>query len=149
MLLAGERLLAVNVRPTVPHGGPTGQRGDPAGHHRAARPGRPGQLARARLQLLYDAGVRIGTTLDVVRTAEELAEIAVPRFADFVTVELLDEVLPGEEPDGGRPGHAPYRRAAASGTTPRSTRRTRLITFLPSMPQAEGLRSGTPCWSPI
>lgn len=52
------------------------------------------------MKLLYDAGVRIGTTLDVKRTAEELAEVAVPRFADVVTVELLDSVLHGEESSG-------------------------------------------------
>ncbi len=53
------------------------------------------EVARERLRMLYDAGVRIGTTLDVARTAEELSEVAVPRFADFVTVELLDPVLRG------------------------------------------------------
>ncbi|MFI1035450.1 SpoIIE family protein phosphatase [Streptomyces sp. NPDC020951] len=45
--------------------------------------------ARKRLQLLNDAGTRIGSTLDVVRTAQELADVAVPEFADFATVDLL------------------------------------------------------------
>ena len=36
--------------------------------------------ARRRLELLSEAGARIGTTLDVRRTAQELAEIAVPRW---------------------------------------------------------------------
>ncbi|MFF9410574.1 ROK family protein [Streptomyces anandii] len=58
------------------------------------------EVARERLELLYDAGVRIGTALDVVRTAQELADVAVPRFADVVTVELLEPVLHGEEPTG-------------------------------------------------
>ena len=61
--------------------------------------GRLAVLARRRLKLLYDAGVRIGTTLDVTRTAEELAEVAGPRFADFVTVDLAERVLRGEEPE--------------------------------------------------
>ncbi|MEQ4725869.1 SpoIIE family protein phosphatase [Nonomuraea sp. B19D2] len=59
-----------------------------------------GQLAlraRQRLDLLYDASVRIGTTLDVTHTAEELADVVVPRFADFVTVDLSDAVLRGDE----------------------------------------------------
>ncbi|MGN9836942.1 SpoIIE family protein phosphatase [Nonomuraea sp. H19] len=59
-----------------------------------------GQLAlqaRQRLELLYDASVRIGATLDVTRTAEEVAEVVVPRFADFVTVDLVDAVLRGDE----------------------------------------------------
>ncbi|MFF3331768.1 SpoIIE family protein phosphatase [Streptomyces sp. NPDC002888] len=53
--------------------------------------------ARRRLELLSEAGARIGTTLDVRRTAEELAETAVPRLADYVTVDLSEAVLRGEE----------------------------------------------------
>ncbi|MEU8840962.1 SpoIIE family protein phosphatase [Streptomyces roseus] len=114
--LAGDRLLAVNVRPTQPYGG------HPSGSvmtlrdttELAALSGRA-EVARERLQLLYDAGVRIGTTLDVVRTAEELSEVAVPRFADFVTVELLEPVLKGEEPSRGPGAYTQMRRAAMSG----------------------------------
>jgi GAF domain-containing protein/anti-sigma regulatory factor (Ser/Thr protein kinase) len=54
--------------------------------------------AQQRLALLNEAGTRIGTTLDVVRTAQELTELVVPRLADYVTVDLLDSVLQGEEP---------------------------------------------------
>lgn len=54
--------------------------------------------AEQRLALLVRAGSRIGTSLDVVRTAAELVEVAVPRFADAVTVDLLPEVLEGTEP---------------------------------------------------
>lgn len=46
-------------------------------------------LARQRLVLVDDASLRIGSTLDLPRTAQELADVAVPRFADFVTVDLL------------------------------------------------------------
>jgi len=53
--------------------------------------------ARRRLELLSEASGRIGTTLDVRRTAEELAETAVPRLADFVTIDLPEAVLRGEE----------------------------------------------------
>ncbi|MFE6843293.1 SpoIIE family protein phosphatase [Streptomyces sp. NPDC057686] len=114
--LAGDRLLAVNVRPTKPYGG------HPSGSvmtlrdttELAALSGRA-EVARERLQLLYDAGVRIGTTLDVVRTAEELSEVAVPRFADFVTVELLEPVLKGEEPSRAAGAYTQMRRAAMSG----------------------------------
>ncbi|MFJ6556639.1 SpoIIE family protein phosphatase [Streptomyces luteogriseus] len=53
--------------------------------------------ARRRLELLSEASSRIGTTLDVRRTAEELAETAVPGLADFVTIDLPDAVLRGEE----------------------------------------------------
>ncbi|MFE2286335.1 SpoIIE family protein phosphatase [Streptomyces sp. NPDC059443] len=53
--------------------------------------------ARRRLELLAEASSRIGTTLDVSRTAWELAEIAVPRLADYVTVDLPEAVLRGDE----------------------------------------------------
>ncbi|MCX5374144.1 SpoIIE family protein phosphatase [Streptomyces sp. NBC_00103] len=53
--------------------------------------------ARRRLELLSEASGRIGATLDVHRTAEELAETVVPRLADFVTVDLSEAVLRGEE----------------------------------------------------
>ncbi|MEW2485016.1 SpoIIE family protein phosphatase [Streptomyces sp. NPDC048411] len=97
VLFAGDRLLAVNQRPTAPYSGSVATLRDTT--ELRALAGRA-EVARERLGLLYDAGVRIGTTLDVRRTAEELAEVAVPRFADVVTVELLDPVLQGEEPQG-------------------------------------------------
>ncbi|WP_449486310.1 SpoIIE family protein phosphatase [Streptomyces avidinii] len=53
--------------------------------------------ARRRLELLAEASTRIGTTLDVGRTARELAEMAVPALADYVTVDLPAAVLRGEE----------------------------------------------------
>ncbi|MFE1770679.1 SpoIIE family protein phosphatase [Streptomyces sp. NPDC059008] len=54
--------------------------------------------ARRRLELLSEASARIGTTLDVSHTARELAEMAVPRLADFVTIDVPQAVLRGEEP---------------------------------------------------
>ncbi|MFF2777988.1 SpoIIE family protein phosphatase [Streptomyces sp. NPDC058052] len=96
---AGDRLLAVSVRPTVPSDGPgSGSVMTMRDTTELAALSGRAEVARGRLQLLYEAGVRIGTTLEVVRTAEELAEVAVPRFADFATVELLEPVLRGEEP---------------------------------------------------
>ncbi|MEU8617276.1 SpoIIE family protein phosphatase [Streptomyces sp. NPDC048623] len=69
--------------------------------------------ARRRLSVLNEAGLRIGTTLDVGRTAEELAEVATDHFADFVLVDLLDGVLQGQEPDTTSPGDVPtFRRTA-------------------------------------
>ena len=54
--------------------------------------------ARQRLALLNEAGARIGTTLDVTVTADELAGMSVPRLADFASVDLLGSVLTGGEP---------------------------------------------------
>ncbi len=65
-------------------------------------------IARDRLSVLSRATTQVGTTLDVVRTARELAEVAVPRFADFVTVDLFDSVLAGGEPEEG-PFEGPVR----------------------------------------
>jgi hypothetical protein len=48
-----------------------------------------------RLALADEASARIGTTLDITRTAEELLEVAVPRLADAGAVDLLDTVIAG------------------------------------------------------
>ncbi|CAL9340288.1 SpoIIE family protein phosphatase [Streptomyces sp. enrichment culture] len=100
VLPAGERLLAVNTRLTEPYGGAPGLVATFRDTTELRALSGQAEVAQGRLTLLYEAGVRIGTTLDIRRTAEELAEVAVPRMADFVTVELLDSVLRGEEPTG-------------------------------------------------
>ncbi|MBX9392297.1 SpoIIE family protein phosphatase [Streptomyces sp. TRM72054] len=76
-------------------------------------------LARERLQLVNEASVRIGTTLDVTRTAQELADVCVPGLADFVSVDLLDPREPTGEPAAG-PLTAPItlRRAAHQSINP-------------------------------
>ncbi|MDI3406513.1 SpoIIE family protein phosphatase/ATP-binding protein [Streptomyces cavernicola] len=144
--LSGDRLLAVNVRPVDPHGSPSG---NPSGSVATLRDttelqvltGRA-EVARERLQLLYDAGVRVGTTLDVVRTAEEVAQVAVGRFADVVTVELLDPVLRGEEPEQG--AFLEMRRTALVGLEGEHPLYPvgELIHFVPSAPAAVGILQG-------
>lgn len=49
--------------------------------------------ARERLAVIAEAGVRIGTTLDLRQTASELADVAVPQLADLATVDVLDSVV--------------------------------------------------------
>ncbi|MEU3053706.1 SpoIIE family protein phosphatase [Streptomyces fimicarius] len=97
---AGDRLVAVNLRPVDAKGTSSGSvvtlRDTTELRALAGR----AEAARSRLRLLYDAGAQVGTTLDVERTAQELARAVVPAFADYVTVELLDPVLRGEEPAG-------------------------------------------------
>ncbi|WP_327730850.1 SpoIIE family protein phosphatase [Streptomyces sp. NBC_00487] len=80
--------------------------------------------ARRRLAVLNDASVRIGSTLDVTRTAEELAEVAVTGFADFVTVDLLESVVQGHEPQPIPPA------------TPVVCRRTAQRSVLPGCPES-------------
>ncbi|MFI8093237.1 SpoIIE family protein phosphatase [Streptomyces sp. NPDC086080] len=53
------------------------------------------ETARRRLAVIADASARIGTTLDLDRTAGELADVAVPELADAAAVDLLDAVVRG------------------------------------------------------
>ncbi|WP_143022376.1 SpoIIE family protein phosphatase [Nonomuraea maritima] len=53
---------------------------------------------RQRLALLLEAGARLGATLDVAGTAQELADLAVPVLADYVAVDLAGSILPDDEP---------------------------------------------------
>ncbi|MEU6063248.1 SpoIIE family protein phosphatase [Streptomyces sp. NPDC047082] len=69
--------------------------------------------ARERLVLANEAATRIGTTMDLWRTARELADVAVPDFADICYVDLLDSLFPGREPAGGRQPYPPLLRRAA------------------------------------
>ncbi len=72
--------------------------------------------ARRRLALLNEVGARIGSTLDVARTAHELAEAAVPALADALSVDLLEPVPRGEEPAPDARG--PLRRMAVRSVRP-------------------------------
>ncbi|MGW0585656.1 PP2C family protein-serine/threonine phosphatase, partial [Streptomyces sp. NPDC002920] len=100
------------------------------------------EAARERLDLLYAAGVGIGTSLDVTRTAEELTELAVPRFADFATVDLFDAVLDGEEPEA----RAALRRTAMAGVRKGAPLYAvgERIRFVDTVPQARALADGRP-----
>ncbi|AXI85521.1 protein phosphatase [Streptomyces sp. ETH9427] len=73
-------------------------RGDPMGVYYTVVDVTDRHRARERLALLDRAGRYIGRTLDVMTTAQELADVAVPGLADFVTVDLLETVLRGAEP---------------------------------------------------
>ena len=141
----GSRLLAVNQRSTHTHGGPRGTVVTLRDSTELQRLAGKVEVAQERLQLLYDAGLRIGSTLDVVRTAQELADAAIPRFADLVTVELLDPVLRGEDPTRFEGAEVVMRRAALSGAgdNPPFYPVGELIRFVPTTPQAQGLESGS------
>lgn len=53
------------------------------------------ESALDRLAVLHEAHRSIGTSLDAFRTADELASVLVPRLADAVSVDLIDDVLRG------------------------------------------------------
>ncbi|HEX4661147.1 MAG TPA: PAS domain-containing protein, partial [Streptosporangiaceae bacterium] len=57
--------------------------------------------SQRRLALADEVSARIGTTLDITRTAEELLEVAVARLADAGAVDLLATVIEGDR-------HAPH-----------------------------------------
>lgn len=111
--LAQDRLLAVNKRPTYPQAGRGGSVVTLRDTTELAAVSGRAEVARERLKLLYEAGVGIGTTLEVKRTAQELADVAVPQFADLVTVDLLEAVLRGWEATAE--GWRHLRRAAIGG----------------------------------
>ncbi|MGW7267097.1 SpoIIE family protein phosphatase [Streptomyces sp. NPDC054842] len=136
---AGDILLAVNVRPVAAGGSVATLRDTTELRALAGR----ADVAAVRLQLLYEASTRIGTTLDVRRTAEELTEVAVPRFADFATIELLEPVLRGDEPTGAS---TEMHRVAAQGIrddVPLSPVGTRMH-YAPGNPVATGMTTGRP-----
>ncbi|MFI1206804.1 SpoIIE family protein phosphatase [Streptomyces sp. NPDC020802] len=138
--LVGDRLLAINQRPTDLKGGPAGSVATLRDSTELRALSGRAEVAREHLKLLYDAGVGIGTTLDVTRTAEELAEVAVPRFADYATVDLAEAVLSGEEPDAG----TSLRRTAFSGIRKDAPLYAvgERIGFVASTPQAHSLGTG-------
>nr|WP_243638868.1 SpoIIE family protein phosphatase/ATP-binding protein [Streptacidiphilus pinicola] len=111
---AGDRLLAVNIRTTDRHGGPPGIVATLRDSTELRALSGKADQARKRLTLLYEASAAIGTTLDITRTAEELTEAVVPRFADFASVDLAEPLLHGDEPVPGR--MVDLRRAALHST---------------------------------
>ncbi|WP_333776398.1 SpoIIE family protein phosphatase [Streptomyces sp. IBSBF 3136] len=138
--LAGDRLLMVNKRPTYPRGGRGGSVVTLRDSTELAAVSGRADVARERLKLLYEAGTRIGTTLDVGRTAQELTDVSSPRFADLVTVDLLDAVLRGWEPTAE--GWRHLRRAAIGGeqgVVP-AYPVGEVITYAPDTPQMRTLR---------
>ncbi|MDQ0584962.1 SpoIIE family protein phosphatase [Streptomyces rishiriensis] len=102
-------------------------------------------LARERLQLVNEASVRIGSTLDVVRTAQELAEVCVPALADFVSVDLLDPHNGGELPNRFSPPVG-LRRAAhhwVNAGSPEAVAKPGEVQEYPAgSPQADSLVAG-------
>ncbi|NEB04210.1 SpoIIE family protein phosphatase [Streptomyces sp. SID13726] len=64
-----------------------------------------------RLLVINEAGTRIGTTLDITRTAQELADVGADHLADLVTVDLLSSAFQ-EEGTYAVDGPATLRRTA-------------------------------------
>ncbi|MFF7735144.1 SpoIIE family protein phosphatase [Streptomyces sp. NPDC007984] len=107
--------------------------------------------ARKRLQLIAEAGRRIGSTLDVTHTAQELADVTVPVLADFVSVDLLAALDDAPEPPASAvPADGPLllRRAALRSVTPGAPESVVAAGAVDSYPPGsmpfESLRTGRP-----
>ncbi|MFD3874215.1 SpoIIE family protein phosphatase [Streptomyces sp. NPDC058623] len=75
--------------------------------------------ARRRLAVIADASARVGTTLEVETTAQELVEVAVPDLADIATVDVLDDVLAFRRAAPSRePGPEMFRALAVAAAYP-------------------------------
>ncbi|MDH6553505.1 PAS domain S-box-containing protein [Streptomyces sp. SAI-041] len=119
---------------------------EPAGVALAAFDSSDQYWARQRLALLNEAAATIGTTLDVVRTAEELVALLVPRYADFASVDLLDWVLGSDEPPTVLEGDIALRRVAHGssheGTPEAAVRLGERDVYPAPSPPARALREG-------
>ncbi|MFJ4708615.1 SpoIIE family protein phosphatase [Streptomyces anulatus] len=111
--------------------------------------------ARRLLALVNEAGASVGSTLDVQRTAQELADFAVPRFADFVFVDLLENPFGGDRPGASAPaeGERPaMRRAGMSsvreGCPEAVVRVGETVDFVPPPHDAHFLLDGDPVLLP-
>ncbi|MGV9590438.1 SpoIIE family protein phosphatase [Streptomyces tendae] len=110
-----------------------------------------------RLAVVSEAGTRVGTTLDVMRTAQELADFTVPLIADYVTVDLTEAVRLGEEPLdrlGRSQGRVPkFRRGGRASVhtgSPESLWLNGEVVYVPeSSPFTQVLSSGRPLLQPV
>ncbi|MFE0382549.1 SpoIIE family protein phosphatase [Streptomyces bungoensis] len=99
-----------------------------------------------RLSIVNEAGRRIGTTLDIARTAQELADLATESFADLVTVDLLDSVLHGNDsPVSGPPTlRRVAQRSVVEGDPELTIRPEQLHVSPRGSPSARALDTGQP-----
>ncbi|MFG2290190.1 SpoIIE family protein phosphatase [Streptomyces sp. NPDC048595] len=143
---SGSRLLAVNLRPTATHGGSDGWVATLRDTTELSALAGRAEEARERLKLLNEGSTRIGSTLDLGRTSQELADVAVPRLADFVSVNLLETLLTGEELPPGPITGTELRRMAHRSVlegTPEALVDVGDIVFYPEdSPQARCLATG-------
>ena len=141
---SGKRFHAWNVE-MWPVRGPSGEL---IGTALAALDSTEQHRGRQRLALLNEAATSIGTTLDVVRTAEELVQLLVPAFADFAAVDLLDWVLGTHEPLALTGSDVELRRvahgSATQGSPASAVRLGGADVYPPYSPPVRALREGRP-----
>ncbi|MEV5911634.1 SpoIIE family protein phosphatase [Streptomyces chartreusis] len=103
---------------------------------------------RWRSAMVNEASMCIGTTLDIARTTQELADFATEQFADLVTVDLLDTVLRAQDTAAGQSPLTLRRMAqgpdADAGGLQPPVRPRQLHVCPEGSPCAEALSSGRP-----
>ncbi|MFI9467243.1 SpoIIE family protein phosphatase [Streptomyces sp. NPDC052492] len=107
---------------------------------------------RERLAVLGRIGARLGSTLDVMQTGQELADVAVPLLADYVAVDLEQSLSFGQGPPvrvGATGRNLPGLRRAGLASIHRGVPespwvRGELVHVPPVSPLAGVLRAGRP-----
>ncbi|WP_324612838.1 ATP-binding SpoIIE family protein phosphatase [Streptomyces specialis] len=72
---------------------------------------------RRHYEARYQAAIRIGRSLDVVGTAEDLVDVLLPSMADLVSVSLAEAVLRGDDPPAITGGGDQHQRRGAVGSS--------------------------------
>ncbi|MCP9982569.1 ATP-binding SpoIIE family protein phosphatase [Actinomadura madurae] len=159
--------LGLTIRlPIVPHTdpapaatartAPAPAAGVPAPRPAGDRPHAPRDLARSLEPLTYigKAGEQIGSSLDHLQAARTLAEVVVPRLADFAAVELLEGVVADSAPPADEVDETtPMRRVAVvhndePGRWEEAVPEGEAL-FLPSgTPSVQAMRTGRPVHIP-
>ncbi|MFI9781249.1 SpoIIE family protein phosphatase [Streptomyces sp. NPDC051956] len=102
--------------------------------------------ASRHLDLAREVAERVGKFLDVVRTAQDLADVLAPAFGDLAAVDLAHSVFDGDEPskqlNGGNMGNAAL--APATAVWPAGIKRGESIPPLPDHPLLRRFRHGEP-----
>ncbi|WP_406482059.1 SpoIIE family protein phosphatase [Streptomyces sp. NBC_01615] len=100
--------------------------------------------ARRHLDLAREVAERVGGSLDVVRTAQDLADVLAPAFGELAAVDLAHSVFDGEEPSkqlgGGEMSNAAM--APATAVWPAGIKRGDPIPPLPDHPLLRSIRHG-------
>ncbi|MFE4924781.1 SpoIIE family protein phosphatase [Streptomyces sp. NPDC056661] len=100
--------------------------------------------ARRNLDLAREVAEQVGGSLDVVRTAQDLADVLAPAFGDLAAVDLAHSVFGGAEPSqqlgGGAMGNAAL--APATAVWPAGIKRGDPVPPFPDHPLLRRFRHG-------
>ncbi|MFB7312616.1 SpoIIE family protein phosphatase [Streptomyces sp. NPDC056192] len=119
-------------------------RGDPTGVAALYMDNADQMRARRNLDLAREVAEQVGGSLDVVRTAQDLANVLAPAFGDLAAVDLAHSVFGGEEPSqqlgGGAMGNAAL--APVTAGWPAGINRGDPVPPLPDHPLLRSFRHG-------